>query len=203
MNILITPRVRSFYDDFQLEYSIDRNWFSFLDKVLKNAEIEVYFPEKDIENCDVLIISGGNNLDIFSTKKEDEICNKFNQKLIEEALKRNIKIIGICYGAQLLAHNFKSLIEKTDNHIGFHNVFNENNNDFSDLEKEISVNSYHNYAISKLGIDLCEIYKAQDNTIEMFKHKKYEIYGIMWHPERYHDFCEFDIKIFQKIIKGF
>ncbi|HBD8787829.1 TPA: gamma-glutamyl-gamma-aminobutyrate hydrolase family protein, partial [Campylobacter jejuni] len=45
-------------------------------------------------------------------------------------------------------------------------------------------NSFHNFAIEKLGEDLVELCLAEDNTIEAFKHKYENIFGIMWHIER-------------------
>jgi gamma-glutamyl-gamma-aminobutyrate hydrolase PuuD len=37
-----------------------------------------------------------------------------------------------------------------------------------------------------------------DNSIEAFKHLKFKIYGIMWHPERNKKIKYFDIKYFKK-----
>ena len=39
-----------------------------------------------------------------------------------------------------------------------------------------------------------------DKSIEFFQHKKKQILGIMWHPERYKKFKELDKRIFKMIL---
>ena len=54
------------------------------------------------------------------------------------------------------------------------------------LRQKFKVNSYHNFVIEEKNLDkdLEVIARGFDDTIEFFKHKKYKIYGVMWHPER-------------------
>ena len=72
-------------------------------------------------------------------------------------------------------------------------MFNKN------LKKNNKVNSYHNYSITNLGSSLSSLATAMDNTIEAFKHKKYKILGVMWHPERYDQIKKIDIEYFLRI----
>ena len=65
-------------------------------------------------------------------------------------------------------------------------------------KSKIIVNSFHNYGISKNTVSKKFNILATDKreNIEMFKHKKFRILGVMWHPEREKNFRNLD-----KIIK--
>ena len=66
------------------------------------------------------------------------------------------------------------------------------------LKKISNTNSFHNCLIKKTGRKLITLAKAMDNSIEAFKHSKFKIYGIMWHPERNKKIRDFDIKYFKR-----
>ncbi|EAK0277950.1 gamma-glutamyl-CDP-amidate hydrolase [Campylobacter jejuni] len=123
-----------------------------------------------------VILSGGNDLSFYSPNVLSKKRDLYEKQVIEICLKEKIPLLGICRGAQMIAHYFNSHISPCENHIDKHEVF------FS-KEKFIS-NSFHNFAIEKLGEDLVELCLAKDNTIEAFKHKYENIFGIMWHIER-------------------
>ena len=65
-------------------------------------------------------------------------------------------------------------------------------------KSKIIVNSFHNYGISKNTVSKKFNILATDiqENIEMFKHKKFRILGVMWHPER-----EKNLRNLDKIIK--
>ena len=109
-------------------------------------------------------------------------------------MNNDIPIIVICYGAQLLALHFKCRLAPLKNHTKNHKIF---FNNFSKLnfKKSKSVNSFHNYGIVKTGDSISALATANDNSIELFKHKKKKVLGIMWHPERYKNFKSFDRKL--------
>lgn len=123
-----------------------------------------------------VILSGGNDLNFCNPNVLSKKRDLYEKQVIELCLKEKIPLLGICRGAQMIAHYFHSLIVPCQNHVGEHEVF------FS-KEKFIS-NSFHNFAIEKLGEELVELCKAKDNTIEAFKHKYENVFGIMWHIER-------------------
>ena len=118
-----------------------------------------------------------------------------NNKMYNWALKKKIKIIGICHGAQFLAKKFGYKLKKKVNHVGYHKVlFNINKISFKKI-----VNSYHNETIVLKKKNIINIFgTAEDNTIEAFHIKNKKILGIMWHPERYSRFRSFDEKLIQE-----
>ena len=197
MNIGIIPRIRSIKKN-SIEYSVDKKLIDILNKIFKKPKITIIHDFK-IQKLNLLVISGGNDIKLFSRKKIDLIKNKISSFHLKKSLKNKTSIIGICYGAQLIAHFFKSKLKKYPNHVGNHLVTLENALFNKNLKKNNKVNSYHNYSITNLGSSLSSLATAMDNTIEAFKHKKSKILGVMWHPERYDQIKKIDIEYFLRI----
>lgn len=73
-----------------------------------------------LDKYDGLVILGG-NMAVYEADIYKHI--KVELRLIEEALKKDIPILGICLGSQLLAHVLGSTIRKADHkEIGWHDV---------------------------------------------------------------------------------
>ena len=114
-------------------------------------------------------------------------------------MRKNIPLLGICRGAQAINIFLKGKIVKIDNHVKKkHDV-----NLFLSKEFKIKTNSYHEYGIKKkiLGRNLKILAQTNDQSIELFQHNKKKIMGMMWHPERYNKFREFDLRIIKNFFK--
>ena len=196
MKIAIIPRVRVFRKK-QIEYCVERKLIIFLNKIYKNSSIVFLNEIKKNNNFDILIISGGNDLPKFSNLKENLIKNKITKYYLKKSIKRKIIVIGICYGAQFIANFFKCKLQKTKKHVGNHPIKFEKNNFNLNLKKNDFTNSYHTYLIKKINKNIKPLARANDNSIEAFKHGRYKIYGIMWHPERNKKLKKFDIEYFK------
>ena len=193
-NILIIPKVESKHDENYL--CIDNNWFIFLNKVFKKYHLEIA-PFISIKP-DLIILSGGNNLIKKNSKKNDVYRNYLNSKFLNYGIKNNIKIIGICLGAQFIAKKFKSNIFKIKKHVGKHKIFYEKKLSKKKFPSNDIVNSFHDYGINNLGKNLVCLAIAQDKSVELFSHKKYKIIGVMWHPERFKKFKKIDTRLFKE-----
>lgn len=124
-----------------------------------------------------VILSGGNDLSIFSDEKNSIMRDGYEKEVIEYCIKHQLPLLGVCRGAQMIASYFESNFMEVGNHIGEHQIV------WSDGERDC-VNSYHHYAITSLGDELrCEA-RSEDRWIESFSHKTLPIFAIMWHPER-------------------
>jgi putative glutamine amidotransferase len=189
--ILVVPAVRKIHDE--IYYCVDKNWYKFLNYVYDKPEIQISF--KIIKKPDVIILSGGNDILKISKKKQDKIREKINKDLLKYSMINNIKLIGICAGAQFVANKFGTKLIKLKNHIGYHKL-NLSKNLINKIPTIKNTNSFHNYGINKISKQFTPIGFADDNTVELFIHNKYKILGIMWHPERYKKFRVFDKKIF-------
>ena len=125
----------------------------------------------------------------------------FEWKLIEKALEKNLPILGICGGMQLLNVYFGgTLIQHIPDEFSTpllheqpnsrdepsHLVHLQENTQLHRLSAtaEVNVNSAHHQAVKALGKDLVVNAIASDGLIEGFEHLNYDFcLGVQWHPE--------------------
>ncbi len=127
---------------------------------------QVYF---ETINPDILILSGGD--DLGANKERDQ----FEFAALDLAVVTNIKVFGICRGAQLMAVHQGGKIEKNHNHA---NTSHEVNGFYN-----LRVKSFHNFVITdapKFNI----LARSEDGQIEALRHDFLPWEGWMWHPER-------------------
>ena len=193
-NIGIVPTVREVYLG-QFEHSYDSAIKELLNKIYRDYNLVILDNNSRLKNLDLIIFSGGNDILMFSKKKNNKIRNKIDLKILKESIKKNIPILGICHGMQMIANFFGSKIVKKK-HVGNHKIIY-----FEDGKKLTTyVNSFHNYVILKLSNKFHIIALANDGSCEAMLHKKKRILGIMWHPERYRKIKKFDVKLIKKYL---
>lgn len=137
--------------------------------------LPIYIPAQfDFKKIDFdgLILTGGGDLFEISDKAEDKIRDKLEFDLISFCLANDVRIFGVCRGMQIINKYFGGTLKKIDGHVGEHFL--------SDGRR---VNSYHNYAIDKLGKSLSVVTSADDSVIEEIKYED-KIFAQMHHPER-------------------
>lgn len=123
---------------------------------------------------DGFFLSGGNSLAKYKGDAPER--DKVETLIMDEAVKKRLPVFGICRGCQFIADYFGGELQKKEGHVRtVHKIAGE-------FERE--VNSFHEYAITKIKKPLKTVAKAEDNTIEAIRHESLPIYGVMWHPER-------------------
>jgi gamma-glutamyl-gamma-aminobutyrate hydrolase PuuD len=189
MIIGIIPKILQTYKN-QFEISVETNLLKYVKKIFPQSEIKILH---DKESCklNLLIISGGNTIQDFATKKEDFLRFRLDNYHYKMCKKKNIPILGLCHGAMFISKQNKGQLS-LKKHVGTHNV--------TINKKKHSVNSYHNIIISKISKNFEIIATAEDNSIEAFINKKLKILGIMWHPERHNNIKRFDSDLIKKLI---
>ncbi len=196
MNIIISNNYKKYYKTY-IDF-IDHYWinyfklkkFSFF-SVPNINNYKINFSKKKIK---LIILPGGNN--VFSKDKISKTRLKIEFNLIKYAIRNNIPILGICRGMQVINLFFKGRQNKVNGHMRTkHKIFFKKKI-FN--KKTLIVNSYHNFGISskKISKKLQIIAVDKDDNVEILKHKKNNIYGFMWHPERNKTYKELN-----KIIK--
>lgn len=203
----------------------------YVDAVLKNGGIPVLIPfntdleltKEIIKIVDGLILSGGH--DVFPKNYNEEPQMKltevfperdeFDKVLYFEAKKRDIPILGICRGMQIInvfeggtLYQDLSYRENTNKHsfeLPKQRVHNMNtvkgtilNSIFGD---STYVNSFHHQVVKDLGKDLVISATADDKVVEGYEHKTAKfIVGVQFHPEMLiHDF-DLANELFKKFI---
>ena len=207
MKILaISQRVESVQTYSEKRDCLDQRWTGLIHKLgfLPVPLSNLVSPSEFVENItpSAIILSGGNNiakvdksaLDI-STERDE-----FEEKLLQIAIEKNVPVLGVCRGMQMINLFFDGSMSQIKNHIGTrHEV------DFVGKyseDKSRVVNSYHKWCIeeSGLGKSLAPLAIAGDKTIECLHHEEYPILGIMWHPEREEAYVEDELNLIKRFI---
>lgn len=142
-----------------------------------------------VDMCDGLLIPGG-----YKWFEYDIFVYKY-------ALEKNIPILGICLGMQMMcqvdqndnSNMYENIIVKNEtllNHCKRENKYVHNiniieNTKLSEIfkEKEITVNSKHNYHATKTTNLTVSAY-SEDGLIEAVEYSNKDfVIGVQWHPE--------------------
>lgn len=169
-------------------------------------------PEELAETLDGLLLPGGDDFapdrsypkDVrFDLAPESQI--EFDKALLRAAIARGIPVLGICYGAQLIAlehggrlhHHIPLDVPDADPHQlpeadGRHALGLAPGTRLSELlsieNGPCMVNSLHHQAIASLGEALRATAHAPDGLIEGFEATDERfIVGVQWHPEKLGD----------------
>ena len=159
---------------------------------------------------DGLIITGGNfsispklygEKTLKFSKNQKKTRTKFEYGICKKCLKKNIPILGICGGEQLLnvyfggtlVQHIKTYFPKSLNHEQLkprnktsHAVYiNKLSKLYRIIKKNcIEVNSAHYQSVNKPGKDIIISGKSDDGIIEAIENNKYKwCIGVQWHPE--------------------
>ena len=118
MKIYVIPKIIETYKG-QFEFSLEKKLIEFIKFIKPKSKIEILYSKKKISKNSMMIISGGNNIQKFSNSKSDIIRSKLDNYYFNFSKKNNfnIKILGICHGAQFLSYKFGANLKKTDNNL--------------------------------------------------------------------------------------
>ena len=134
--------------------------------------------QTDLNRFDSFILSG--------RRKNDQKMNANNSEIINHVASEKKSLLGICYGAEILALTFGGTIRKLGGIVkGLHTVNTTKQNSLS--EKEIQVYQSHSYEIAKLGTQLQSFASSNTCQHEIIKHHILPIYGTQFHPEMSED----------------
>lgn len=215
------------------EYKLNKAYF---DAVMAAGGLPVMLAstvDKDLirsylKNIDGLLLSGGIDIDPINYSKDNsEIPGNFNSErdifeieILKEASEKNLPILGICRGCQLInvasggtliqdIYEFDSNCyphkpEQMRSHLA-HSIKLKDNSILSRTtdQKEIMVNSIHHQAVDQIGSDLNVTGISDDGIIESIENAKKEfLIGVQWHPEEIINETNSAFKLFKEFIKA-
>lgn len=136
---------------------------------------------------DGVILTGGNDLaDLPGATTAAPERDRFEGLLIDACAVRNLPVLGVCRGLQMLVHHAGGALAMTQGHAGTRHGLQVTGESAMPLTDRDEVNSYHDFAVAAdgLGRDLEAVAVAADGSVEAAVHRHLPIWGIMWHPER-------------------
>ncbi|MCL4581759.1 glutamine amidotransferase [Fusobacterium nucleatum YWH7199] len=206
----------------------------YVDAVIRVGGVPLIIPfstDKEViisqaQLIDGLILSGGHDINPYNYGQEpsQKIGETFPERdtyemiLLEESKKRNIPILGICRGFQLInvaaggtLYQDLSLIpgnilkhnQVSNPTLKTHKVEIKENSVISSIfGKETMVNSFHHQVIDKVANDFIVVAKASDGVVEAIEHKTYKfLVAVQWHPEMLAVNCEKARELFSKFVE--
>jgi len=148
----------------------------------KNISYKEQTPQfldlNSLENYDSIILSG--------RRKNEKKINEINSKIVTYSIKNDTKLLGICYGAEILALTLGGTIRKT--------LSLQKGNETIKVFKENSISSNsldvfesHGFEISKLPSVLVPLAESKHCIYEIIQYEKKLIFGTQFHPEMSQD----------------
>ena len=144
------------------------------------SKSDVKFEQKSFDEISLDEIRKYDSFILSGRRQNDSQMNAKNSKIILHAVNEKKKLLGICYGAEILALALGGTIRKSSVIQGEQEIV-SNESDLSDGKK--TVFESHSYEISKLGKLLDCLAESKNCKNEIVKHKELSIYGTQFHPE--------------------
>lgn len=130
--------------------------------------------ESDIENSVSIILSG--------RRQNDHMMNAINSKLIKYALAKKKPLLGICYGAEILAITLGGTIRKMAKpRHGIYETYVSRDNPL--CSGNLQVFESHSYKVATLDLNFDGIASSDDCQFEIFQYDNRNIFGTQFHPE--------------------
>ena len=191
-NILLDLRIdnNKFYKETREQ--IDISWLKKLQKNNYNPLIlssYSFYSQKELEKfclinkIKMIILTGGGNVN--SKKNYEKKRFKLSLMLIKTALKKKIKILAVCRGAQALLKFYKIKLIKEKFKIR-KKISIKLIKKIKGLPNNSFVTCYHKYGVysNDLKNSFENVYETSNKTSEVFINKERKQIGMMWHPER-------------------
>jgi GMP synthase (glutamine-hydrolysing) len=157
-----------------------KNLTDFLNE--KNIPFEIQTPQllnlNSLENYNSFILSG--------RRKNEKKINEINSKIITYSIQNNLKLLGICYGAEILALTLGGTIKKISSLQKGHETINILKNNFISCGSLVVFES-HRFEISKLPDELISLAKSKNCRYEIIQYEQKSIFGTQFHPEMSQD----------------
>ena len=185
---------------------------SYADAVARGGHVPVVIPRFGtdeqfdvlVSKLDVLILTGGEDVDParYNAAKSPKLGtvnaprDDFDFRLLDAARRRNLPVIGICRGCQLLNIAFGGTlwqdlpsefpVKDVQHRNVHHRISIESDSRFARVTGVTNalVNSYHHQAVKDLAPGFRIVAKSPDGVVEAIECDTYPAIGVQFHPEK-------------------
>ncbi|HEY3094810.1 MAG TPA: gamma-glutamyl-gamma-aminobutyrate hydrolase family protein [Nitrososphaera sp.] len=129
----------------------------------------------DLALCERAILSG--------RRKNSKEINAANSRIVRQCHGGSKPLLGICYGAEIIALTLGGSIRKMPAHVqGVAAVSVSEQNPLTEGKKMISVYESHSYCVARLPVNFRSLANSKHCKHEIFSSGR--IYGTQFHPEK-------------------
>lgn len=176
--LLVTQRILQYEKYSETWECLDNRLYAFLQRcdamplgISFNYKDSLHNMEMLLDSVDGIVLSGGNDIGEFPMR------DAFECLLIESAIRKHKKILGICRGMQMIATYFGASLSASSHDIR------ERHKLQGILSHEVT--SFHNFCISSLPDGFYTLGSVRDEIEAMRGQGRFSnILALMWHPER-------------------
>ena len=146
----------------------------------------ISFERQSPQSLRLDLLSNYNSFILSGRRKNEKKVNEVNSKIIKHCIKNNNKLLGICYGAEILALTLGGTIRKIpalQKGIELVQIIKEN----YICNNTINIFESHSYEISKLPNALISLARSKNCKNEIIQYKERPIFGTQFHPEMSQD----------------
>jgi GMP synthase (glutamine-hydrolysing) len=117
---------------------------------------------------------------------EESTQKKFRAE-VEAIRDTHVPVLGVCFGHQLMAHAFGSVIVKDEENVVRFVKTTVLVTDplFSGLPRNMMLLESHHEVVRTLPAGFQLIARSETSPIAAMKHERRPLYGVQFHPERY------------------
>jgi GMP synthase (glutamine-hydrolysing) len=145
------------------------------------SEKEVNFKYKKHNQIELSTISEYNSFILSGRRENNKEMNVINSKIIQHAVLENKNLLGICYGAEILAITLGGTIKKSSVEKGEQEITIQKKNPL--CKGKMTVFESHNYEISRLNKTTKGVAGSKTCKFEIIQHNEHNIFGTQFHPE--------------------
>jgi gamma-glutamyl-gamma-aminobutyrate hydrolase PuuD len=185
---------------------------SYVDAVARSGHVPVVIPryKTDVQfdivvsKLDVLILTGGEDVDPIRYKernspklgKVNRPRDDFDFRLLAAARRRNLPVIGICRGCQILNVAFGGTlwqdlpseykVKDVQHRNMYHWISIQPNSRLAQVTgvTKVLVNSYHHQSVKDIASGFRVVAKSPDGVVEAIESDTYPAIGVQFHPEK-------------------
>lgn len=194
--VLVSQRVEVVKGYGERRDCLDQNWCGILLRcgllpvpvMNRGPDISALF---DLAQPAGILLTGGNDLVSYGGDAPER--DETERALIGMGIRRNIPVMGVCRGMQMIADYFGGKLDRVTGHVACRHRLS------GDVARD--VNSYHNLAVTEVPEGFEVLARTEDGVVESIRHTQLRIMAVMWHPEREAPYKPEDIELFAQFFK--